>query len=179
MRIPPGPRAGWRDTVLVGTPFGWLGMVAAISLLEAPLKFRAEGVSRAEALAVGQLVFPALNTAEVGCAVLLLALLWRRRHDGASRRTWRLLALASGVLLVQVAAVRPVLHAATERTIAGTATGGSPWHIVYIVLEGAKLVVLLALAVSMVGTVVAGSRTRPARHEPATGAAATPTGSAG
>ena len=50
----------------------WLGFVLAISFMEAPLKFRAPGVSRSQALAVGQVVFRALNLVE---SIFLLAVL--------------------------------------------------------------------------------------------------------
>ena len=49
----------------------WLGMVVAISFLEAPLKFRAPGVTLPVGLGIGRLVFKALNVVEV---VLLLVL---------------------------------------------------------------------------------------------------------
>ena len=49
--------------------FVWLGMVLAISFLEAPLKFRAPGVTIPIGLGIGRLVFRALNSAEVILAV--------------------------------------------------------------------------------------------------------------
>ena len=52
--------------------FLWLGMVFAISFIEAPLKFRAPGVTLPIGLGIGRLVFRALNGAEVVCAVGIL-----------------------------------------------------------------------------------------------------------
>ena len=52
--------------------FVWLGMVLAISFIEAPLKFRAPGVTLEVGLGIGRLVFRALNTVEVIIAVILL-----------------------------------------------------------------------------------------------------------
>ena len=49
----------------------WLGMVLAISFLEAPLKFRAEGLELRVGLAIGRIVFRALNIAEVIWAVVI------------------------------------------------------------------------------------------------------------
>ena len=49
----------------------WLGMVLAISFLEAPLKFRAEGLELRVGLAIGRIVFRALNIAEVLWAVVI------------------------------------------------------------------------------------------------------------
>lgn len=147
-----------RATGLLAVPFLWLGMVAAISLLEAPLKFRAEGVSREEALAIGQLVFPALNSVEVVWAVALLVLIWPVRRWAGLATAWRLTLGAVGVLLMQVAVVRPVLHASTVAVLAGESAGGSGWHVVYIVLEGVKLLLLLALGVAMVRGALAADR---------------------
>ena len=49
----------------------WLGMVLAISFLEAPLKFRAEGLELRVGLAIGRIVFRALNIVEVVWAVVI------------------------------------------------------------------------------------------------------------
>ena len=51
--------------------FVWLGMVTAISFVEAPLKFRAPGVTLQIGLGIGRLVFRALNIAELTLAVRL------------------------------------------------------------------------------------------------------------
>jgi hypothetical protein len=52
--------------------FVWLGMVLAISFLEAPLKFRAPEVTLRIGLAIGQLVFGALNSVAVVFAATLI-----------------------------------------------------------------------------------------------------------
>src|SRR5690625_5995736 len=51
--------------------FVWLGMVLAISFIEAPLKFRAPEVTLRIGLGIGRLVFRGLKIAEVVLAVLL------------------------------------------------------------------------------------------------------------
>ena len=51
--------------------FTWLGMVLAISFLEAPLKFRAPGVTIPIGLGIGRLVFRALNSVEAVLAVVI------------------------------------------------------------------------------------------------------------
>lgn len=61
---------GW--SVAVATVFVWLGMVLAISFLEAPLKFRAPGVTPALGLGIGRLVFRALNVCEAALALAAL-----------------------------------------------------------------------------------------------------------
>ncbi|BCI89282.1 hypothetical protein NIIDMKKI_44880 [Mycobacterium kansasii] len=71
----------------VAITFVWLGMVLAISFLEAPLKFRAPNVTLQIGLGIGRLVFRALNTVEVGFALVLLALVVAGPTPGAS--VWR------------------------------------------------------------------------------------------
>lgn len=53
--------------------FRWLGMVLAISFLEAPLKFRAPGVTVPIGLGIGRRVFRALNRVEAVLAVVVIA----------------------------------------------------------------------------------------------------------
>lgn len=53
----------------------WLGMVLAISFLEAPLKFRAPGLDLRTGLAIGRIVFRALNRIEVAWAIVIAACL--------------------------------------------------------------------------------------------------------
>jgi hypothetical protein len=48
-------------SIAAAATYVWLGMILAISFLEAPLKFRARGVSIPIGLAIGRLVFRALN----------------------------------------------------------------------------------------------------------------------
>ena len=57
--------------IAVALTFVWLGMVLAISFLEAPLKFRAPGVTLPIGLGIGRLVFPALNCGEAVLAAQL------------------------------------------------------------------------------------------------------------
>jgi hypothetical protein len=60
--------AGW--AVAAAALMVWLGMVLAISFLEAPLKFRAPDVTVPIGLGIGRLAFRALNTAEAVLAGL-------------------------------------------------------------------------------------------------------------
>ena len=69
--------------VACAVTFVWLGMVLAISFLEAPLKFRAPEVTLRIGLGIGRLVFGALNTVEavfavtlLGCVILVPAAAW-------------------------------------------------------------------------------------------------------
>lgn len=48
----------------ISIPLIWCGMIAAISFIEAPLKFQAPGVTLRIGLGIGKLVFHALNRVE-------------------------------------------------------------------------------------------------------------------
>ena len=63
--------------------FTWFGQVVGISLVEAPLKFRAPGISLARGLGIGRLVFAALGRAEaVLLAVAAACAAWVPGHLG-------------------------------------------------------------------------------------------------
>ncbi|MFD4190314.1 hypothetical protein [Amycolatopsis thermoflava] len=120
----------------------WLGMVLGISFLEAPLKFRAPGVTVPLGLGIGRIVFRALNRAEVVLAVLVAAgvalsdVRWPAYLAGA---------VAAVVLAVQLAVVRPPLNRRSDRVLAGEDVPRSRAHVVYVVLEAVKVLALVAL----------------------------------
>ena len=85
----------------------WLGMVLAISFLEAPLKFRAPGLDLRTGLAIGRIVFRALNVTEVGWAVVIvLALII---HAPSALGTAAGIVVVAG-LTIQLGVVRPRLN---------------------------------------------------------------------
>jgi hypothetical protein len=140
---------------LVALPFIWLGAVMAISLLEAPLKFRAPGVTEPVALSIGRLVFQALNWTEV---VLLAAFTAALLGGHRWRRIVMLTAGLWGILLVQMLVLRPLL----DRRVSTILDGGTPppshLHLAYIVLEGIKIVALVVLGLSVATRLVATDR---------------------
>ncbi|WP_433803492.1 hypothetical protein [Actinomycetospora sp. CA-084318] len=128
--------------VLAAVAWVWLGMVLAISFLEAPLKFRATGVTLPVGLGIGRVVFRALNAVEVVFAVVVVVglVLGPFRTAGV---------VAVGVLTVQLVAVRPVLTRRSDRVLAGADTGRrSHTHLVYVALEVAKVAGLVWLGVT-------------------------------
>lgn len=122
-------------------PAIWLGLIIAIDLIEAPLKFQAPGITIPLGLGIGRLVFTAMNIVEGVLALILIAAVVTTRQI---RPAWTLLATIVGLLIVKVAVVRPLLNARTEAVLAGTAEAGSSVHIVYIVLDAALFCVLAA-----------------------------------
>lgn len=130
--------------VAVAICFLWLGMVLAISFLEAPLKFRAEGLDLRVGLAIGRLVFRALNLVEV---LLLVALLLTVGFGRSSTVTVAVALVAALILGLQLAGVRPRLTRRSNRVLAGEDVPRSRTHHVYIALEAAKVAVLIMLGV--------------------------------
>lgn len=139
----PGAAAFWQLIL----PVLWFGMVAAISFIEAPLKFQAPGITIPLGLGIGRLVFAALNTVEAALLIgMTVVSFWPR----ASRigRSRRVSLVALWVLLgLKVAVVRPPLNARTDLVLAGADPGQSPWHYVYIALDVAILAVLAVATV--------------------------------
>ena len=131
----PGPAIG------VALTFVWLGMVLAISFLEAPLKFRAPGVTLQIGLGIGRLVFRALNSSEVLLAVgILLALALDRAPAGVIVVS----AVAFASLVAQLFGVRPRLARRSDAVLAGQDAPRSRAHYAYVALEVVKVIALAA-----------------------------------
>lgn len=129
--------------VAVAAVFVWLGMVLAISFLEAPLKFRAPGVTLQVGLGIGRLVFRALNACEVVLAAVALSAVVLGRAPGAAVAT---VGVAVAALGLQVVVVRPALTRRSDAVLADAAvaeSGRSRAHLAYVGFEGLKVVALL------------------------------------
>lgn len=134
--------------VAVAVIFTWLGMLLAISFIEAPLKFRAPGVSLQIGLSIGRLVFRALNTVEAILAVALLVAIGYQPPSATA-------VIAVGVVVValatQLLVVRPRLARRSDLVLAGPATTGpaddearrSRVHYGYVGLELVKVIALI------------------------------------
>ncbi len=134
--------------VVAGGACVWLGMVLAISFLEAPLKFRAPGVTVPIGLGIGRIVFRALNLAEVVLAVAVVTAAVVSGPPGAVRGA---LGAVVAVLALQLLAVRPVLDRRSDRVLAGGTPPRSRAHLAYVVLEVVKVVALVLLGVTALG----------------------------
>ncbi|MET8633825.1 hypothetical protein [Streptomyces sp. NPDC004680] len=126
--------------------FVWLGMVMAISFLEAPLKFRAPGVTIPVGLGIGRLVFRALNIAET---VLAAAVAVTVGAGGPPRSLAVLTGVLVALLVVQLSVVRPRLNRRSDRVLAGEDLPRSRGHLHYVALEAVKVVLLIALGVGL------------------------------
>jgi hypothetical protein len=124
--------------------FVWLGMVLAISFIEAPLKFRAPGVTIRIGVGIGRLVFRALNACEVALA-LGIATAMLVGDSAAGALAW--LGVVIGLLTLQLGVVRPRLSRRSAVALTGGHERRSHAHLAYVVLEVAKALALAATGV--------------------------------
>jgi hypothetical protein len=130
--------------IAVAVTFVWLGMVLAISFLEAPLRFRAPNVTLQIGLGIGRLVFRALNTMEVGFALVILAIV---AAGPTPARIAVAFSVAFAALAIQSIAVRPRLTRRSDKVLAGLDAPRSRGHYVYVALEMVKAVALIAAGI--------------------------------
>jgi hypothetical protein len=133
--------------IVVAVTFVWLGMVLAISFLEAPLKFRAPNVTLQIGLGIGRLVFRALNTVEVAFALVIVATLASGSAGPTPARIAVAFAVAVAALAIQLIAVRPRLTRRSDQVLAGSQGPRSHAHYVYIGLEAVKTAALLVAGI--------------------------------
>jgi hypothetical protein len=127
--------------VVAAVAFTWLGMVLAISFLEAPLKFRAPEVTVRIGLGIGRLVFRALNAVEVVLAVVLVATMVVTGDVIVA------VLVVVVVLAVQLVGIRPVLNRRSDLVLAGETAPRSRAHLVYIAAEVVKVAALVTSGV--------------------------------
>lgn len=127
------------SAVAVAVTFVWLGMIGAISFLEAPLKFRAPNVTLQIGLGIGRIVFRALNTVEVVFAIAILAVIVA---GPPALQVVVALAVAVAALAVQLTVVRPQLNRRSDNVLAGVDAPRSRAHYAYVGLEVAKAIAL-------------------------------------
>jgi hypothetical protein len=128
--------------------FTWLGMVLAISFVEAPLKFRAPGVTLRVGLGIGRLVFRALNVFEYLFVAIIAFALFTHETSAALNVA---LCVAVAALLTQTIAVRPLLSRRTTAVLDGDEGRRSNAHYAYVGLELVKVVALVWTGVLLVG----------------------------
>lgn len=126
--------------IAVAVTFLWLGMVLAISFLEAPLKFRAPNVTVQIGLGIGRLVFRALNAVELAWALVLAVAIGAGTTCPSSTGA---LCVAFAALALQLLAVRPRLNRRSDHVLAGLDAPRSHAHHAYVALEAVKVIALL------------------------------------
>lgn len=169
----PGAPGGpvWARALLLVIPAVWLGLLIGISLIEAPLKFTAPGITIPLGLGIGRRVFFAMNIVEVVLVlVLLLALVrslgrppWARLTAPGANRLWLLGLTSGGLLALKFAAIRPFLNQRTDAVLAGEFAGGSNLHYAYIAVDG-LLIIALVLMLALAARALLAPRPAAAQH---------------
>lgn len=133
--------------VALAAIFIWIGFVAAISFMEAWLKFRAPGITVPLGLGIGRLVFSALNKVEW---VLLLCVLINLIffNKSANNSPFILVSIPIIILLLQTFWLLPALDARAALLIKGAFVPPSKLHVYFIFVEFIKLIMLLWLGSS-------------------------------
>jgi len=137
-------------SVSIALTFAWLELVVGLSFLEAPLKFRAPGITRELGLGIGRLVFRALNGMELVLAVLIAVFLVA--DDGSSELLWPYWLLVA-LLDAQTMMLHGFMDKRAARIVAGETLSASNQHYVYIGLEVAKIALLVVLGSMLLGEI--------------------------
>lgn len=132
------------SAVAIAATFLWLGMVTAISFMEAPLKFRAPNATIPICLGIGRLVFRALNSAELILAAAIAATFVSEPPTAPIVVTF---VVAVAMLLAQLLAVRPGLSRRADQVLSGLDAPRSRAHYVYVGLELIKVAALVPLGI--------------------------------
>jgi hypothetical protein len=122
--------------LMIAIPFIWLGMVAAISFVETPLKFTAPGVTVEIGVGIGRIVFAALNKLEWMLFTLWLLSIFISTD---CRVSFINLFVIITILSLQTFWLLPALTARIEMLQKGIQLVESPLHTYFIVAEIIKI----------------------------------------
>lgn len=125
----------------IAVSFVWAGMVVALSFLETPLKFRAPGMTEALGVAVGRVVFAAMNRIEIALALTIVATLVFTKRDVTK---YALFAAVAAAVLVETIWLLPALDARARALLSGNRPDPSIHHTVFVIVEVVKVVLLIA-----------------------------------
>lgn len=129
--------------IRISVTFMWIGFVSAISFMEAWLKFTAPGVTLTTGLAIGQVVFTALNKVELILAVILVIAVISTIQEGTILlKNWALV-VALVILLSQTLYILPSLSKRIDVYLSGGSLERSQLHFTYIGLEVMKVLTLI------------------------------------
>lgn len=123
----------------------WIGFLLAIGVLETPVRIRTPAVSLADKLAIGHRVFHTLNRLE-WLFLVVSGLLALPRSPAVSRIQRGGVVALLAILALQTLLLLTILDQRTFAVIAGQPVSPAPWHAMYIVLDGIKLLLLCGLA---------------------------------
>ncbi len=143
------PRSGTTRQALAALILLWAGVLIGVSFLAAPAKFAAASLTLPVAMDVGLHEFGTLNLVEIGLAVATLGLAALARP---ARVIWTGLGLAALIVATQTLWLLPLLDARALLIIQGGTPPAAPWHLLYVLAEVLKLLVLLVTGWLALGT---------------------------
>ncbi|TCD29185.1 hypothetical protein EZ456_03220 [Pedobacter psychrodurus] len=120
----------------------WAGLIGGISFLEAPLKFQAPRITIPLGLGIGQLVFQALNKIEVVLVIIILACSLPAPLKNISSI---LLFSITVLLMADTFWLLPLLDERAKLVLACNAPIKSYHHILYIIVDAIKFLLLIVL----------------------------------
>jgi hypothetical protein len=138
----PRPRSTL-DFLAAALPLLWVGLVIGVSFVATPAKFKAGPMDGALSLAISVVTFAWAHAAEAGFAVALALVLLAVR-TGPVR--WLLLGVAAIALALEVAWVLPNFQGSPGLIPTMPVLDSRQLHMAFAVMEGAKILALLALA---------------------------------
>ncbi|MGH1383933.1 hypothetical protein [Kordia sp.] len=121
----------------------WVGMVLAISFMEAPLKFQSELVDTRVGVSIGRIIFTMLNRVEVIFLVIYTIL---TLVSGNFKRSY-LLHMLIAIIVIQTFILLPFLDDRAIQIVAHQPVEDSILHINYVLLEIIKVIVLLWVSI--------------------------------
>jgi hypothetical protein len=121
----------------------WLGMIIAISFMEAPLKFQAPSVTLSIGLEIGRIIFSTLNRIEW---VLMITLLGIIIFNKSNRHHQWMIGVLVLILITQTAYLLPLLDQRASLIIIGEIVPKNNAHLYYVAVEIIKSLVLMLLS---------------------------------
>jgi hypothetical protein len=131
--------------IKVIVPFLWIGFVAAISFMEAWLKFTAPGVTLTIGLGIGQVIFKALNHVEIIFAVTLLMTVVMSRQLHWKSDSFLFMAIV--VLFIQSIWLLPGLSTRVDAHLQGITPPPSNLHFYFLKAEILKVILLIVYGI--------------------------------
>lgn len=126
----------------------WIGLLLGISFIEAPLKFRAPGITTKLGLGIGKLVFSVSNKVQLG--ILLVVFLYSFLEFFKLDTSFKLFtSLLSSLMIIQTFYLIPALDARAELILNDYEAAQSYHHIIFIIMEVIKIVTLVFLFINL------------------------------
>ena len=122
----------------------WVGMVLAISFMEAPLKFQSDLVDTRVGVSIGRIVFTALNRVELVFLILFLLLAIASKSFKTHYKFHVLIA----IVLLQTFMLLPYLDERAVKIIQKEPVEDSIGHITYVILEAVKVILLFWISIN-------------------------------